>query len=89
MSKFPKFDKQETKEGNIRRFVAKCLERMKRDNVLLCEDEKIEDIIKILSEFLSEKEAKDLLSIANYDKILGKDEEADFSGLEATPFPTL
>lgn len=82
MSKFPKFDQKETKEGNIRRFVAKCLERMKRDNVLLCEDEKIEDIIKILSEFLSEKEAKDLLSIANYDKILGKDEEAGFWELE-------
>ena len=82
MSKFPKFDKQETKEGNIRRIVAKCLERMKRDNVLLCEDENIEEIIKILSEFLSETEAKDLLSIANYDKILGKDEKADFSGFE-------
>ena len=82
MSKFPKFDEKETKEGNIRRFVAKCLERMKRDNLRQCEDENIEEIIKILSELLSEKEAKDLLSIANYDKILGKDEEADFSGLE-------
>lgn len=86
MSKFPKFDKQETKEGNIRRFVAKCLERMKHDNVRPCEDEKIEDIIKILSEFLSEKEAKDLLSIANYDKILGKDEEADFLELRSKLF---
>ena len=82
MSKFPKFDEKETKEGNIRRFVAKCLERMKRDNVRQCEDENIEEIIKILSELLSETEAKHLLSIANYDKILGKDEKADFSGLE-------
>ena len=78
MSKFPKFDKQETKEGNIRRVVAKCLESMRNDNIRPCEDEKIEDIIKILSELLSEKEAKDLLSIANYDRILGKDEEGGF-----------
>ena len=82
MSKFGKFDEKETKEGNIRRIVSKCLERMKHGNVRPCEDEKIEDMIKILSELLSEKEAKDLLSIANYSKILEKDEEAGFWELE-------
>ena len=82
MSKFPKFDEKESKEGNIRRFVAKCMERMKHDNVRHCEDENIEEIIKILSELLSEKEAKDLLSIANYDKILEKNEEINFLELE-------
>ena len=82
MSKFGKFDEKETKEGNIRRVVSKCLERMKHDNVRTCEDEKTEEVIMILSELLNEKEAKDLLSIANYDKILDKNEEADFSELE-------
>ena len=86
MSYFPEFDKQETKEGNIRRFVAKSLEMMKSDNVRPCEDEKIEEIIKILSELLSEKEAKDLLSIANYDKILEKDEEGDYLELRSRLF---
>ena len=86
MSYFPEFDKQETKEGNIRRFVAKSLEMMKSDNVRPCEDEKIEEIIKILSELLSEKEAKDLLSIANYDKILEKDEEGDYLELRSWLF---
>ena len=86
MSYFPEFDKQETKEGNVRRFVAKSLEMMKSDNVRPCEDEKIEEIIKILSEFLGEKEAKDLLSIANYDKILEKDEEGDYLELRSRLF---
>ena len=86
MSYFPEFDKQETKEGNIRRFVAKSLEMMKSDNVRPCEDEKIEEIIKILSELLSGKEAKDLLSIANYDKILEKDEEGDYLELRSRLF---
>ena len=82
MSKFGKFDEKETKEGNIRRIVSRCLERMKHDHVRICEDEKTEEVIGILSELLTEKEAKDLLSIANYDKILTKGEEADFSELE-------
>ena len=82
MSKFPKFDQKETTEGNIRRIVSKCLERMKHGNVRPCEEEKTEEVIGILSELLSEKEAKDLLGIANYSKILEKDEEAGFWELE-------
>ena len=82
MSKFGKFDEKETKEGNIRRIVSKCLERMKHDKVSPCEEEKIEEVSRILSELLTEKEAKDLLSIANYSKILEKDEEAGFWELE-------
>ena len=82
MSKFGKFDEKETKEGNIRRIVSRCLERMKHDHVLTCKEEKTEEVIKILSEFLTEKEAKDLLSIANYSKILEKGEEYKDSGLE-------
>ena len=82
MSKFGKFDEKETKKGNVRRIVSRCLEKMKHDHVRTCEEEKTEEVIKILSELLTEKEAKDLLSIANYDKILTKGEEADFSELE-------
>ena len=82
MSKFGKFDEKETKEGNIRRIVSRCLERMKHDHVRTCEEEKTEEVIKILSELLTEKEAKDLLSIANYSKILEKGEEYEDSGLE-------
>ena len=82
MSKFAKFDEKETKEGNIRRIVSRCLERMRHDHVRTCEDKKIEEVSWILSELLTEKEAKDLLSIANYSKILEKGEEYKDSGLE-------
>ena len=82
MSKFGKFDEKETKEGNIRRIISKCLERMIRDHVRTCEDEKTEEVSGILSELLTDKEAKDLLSIANYSKILEKGEEYEDSGLE-------
>ena len=86
MSKFPEFDKKKTKERDIKLVVLKCLERMKHDNVRQCEDENIKEIIKILSELLSEKEAKDLLSIANYGKILEKNEEINFLELESKFF---
>ena len=46
MSKFPKFDQKETKEGNIRRIVSKCLERMKHGNVRPCEEEKTEEVVE-------------------------------------------
>jgi len=82
MSKFGKFDEKETKEGNTRRIVSRCLERMKHDHVRTCEEEKTEEVIRILSELLNDKEAKDLLSIANYDKIVEKGEEVEYSGLE-------
>lgn len=82
MSKFGKFDEKETKEGNIRRIISRCLERMKHDHVRTCEDEKTEEVIGILSELLTDKEAKDLLSIANCSKILKKGEEYEDSGLE-------
>ena len=82
MSKFGKFDEKETKEGNIRRIVSRCLERMRHDHVRTCEDKKIEEVSGILSELLTEKEAKDLLSIANYSKILEKGDEYEDSGLE-------
>ena len=82
MSKFGKFDEKETKKGNVRRIVSRCLERMKHDHVRICEDEKTEEVIKILSELLTEKEAKDLLSIANYGKIVEKGEDVEYSDLE-------
>lgn len=82
MSKFGKFDEKETKEGNVRRIVSRCLERMKHDHVRTCEEEKTEEVNRILSELLTEKEAKDMLSIANYRKILEKGEEYEDSGLE-------
>jgi len=82
MSKFGKFDEKETKEGNVRRIVSKCLEGMKHDHVRTCEEEKTEEVNRILSEILTEKEAKDMLSIANYRKILEKGEEYEDSGLE-------
>ena len=82
MSKFGKFDEKETKEGNIRRIVSECLKMMRHDHVRPCEDEKTEEVIRILSELLTEKEAKDLLCIANYDKIVEKGEEVEYSGLK-------
>ena len=82
MSKFPKFDEKETKEGNIRRFVAKCREQLEKAHAKSCGNAEIEKLIKVMDEHLTDEVVKDLLSIANFGKILKKDEMPDSLELE-------
>ena len=82
MSKFPKFDEKETKEGNIRRFVAKCREQLEKAHAMCCGNAEIEKLIKVMDDHLTDEVVKDLLSIANFGKILKKDEMPDSLELE-------
>lgn len=82
MSKFGKFDEKETKDGNIRRIISKCREQLEKAHAKSCGNAEIEKLIKVMDEHLTDNVVKDLLAIANFGKILKKDEMPDSLELE-------
>ena len=68
MSKFPKFDQKETKEGNIRRVFSIFLGKLENENLSLCPKEAREDWAAFKKEAPADEYDKRLLRVCSKEK---------------------